>query len=1353
MKNTLTIHRLFLCLVALMVAGMLGFSACADTGYDAAQLALTVAGQALQKAEEALAGPKADYEDAQAALAEAESALAAAGLSADSSVSAEVQALNDQIAALQAEIDAAPDKKTAIKTAITAAETAAEASKAAQQTLVDEQAEKVEAAEKAVENNEAEAVIAQNKKDEAQKSLDTIYTDEALAKKDEAITALDSKKAKLEQAVTDAEQAYSYYNSQKSAYETALGELNKMEDALDTQQSIIDQETSLLQSKQEAVDAATEENNKKQAELTTAGNALTAAQEAVAYAQGIVDWAKGQDLSSLQKVYDAAKKAVDSGLYKLVGMTEEAARAALETARVELENFKNADALLEAAKTKLQEATDANTEAKEAAVQTEKDLKDANAALETERQRINDAKNYVNNNKATVEAKRTEVQNKLNWLNDNLSDGNESLKQQAQAELDAFDYEGEKATLTAEKKVFADEKERLEGVVTTQTQKLADLEADLPGLQEAVKDAKDDESELLKGLQEITDELTNKVNDLNAQIAAIDAAVVANEAKIAELNEELAGLGEDAKLISAYQSAKAAADSAKSTYDFYNNLYSKALDAYNAAKKVVDDLLASGECGHSSMQLSAFGTSFCPRKAIGSCDHDSGCCSNVNTSAIASSIKSYIAAGDFQGLKSEAQSLYSQLNVLDGSPVESVVKGLIESAVNAKANEYLGAENWAALKNLANQMMSADDLNGMINGVVSNLKNKVDSAINAALNGDPSELNALIAKVDELAANFGGIDLNVAEIKSKLEQAVKAKAQELLNAENWAALKDLADRLMSSSELQSMINGVVNNLKNKVDSAIQNALNGNAAELNALLAKIEELKAYFGNIDLSKDEIEAKLVQAAKSILSQAKNEISAMIDAAVASGNLDKVSAAVNNAIAALKNLNKAEINAAIEQFISEINSLVSSKYSAYVEQAKEEIKAMIAAGLDSECAQYIIAKAEALKAAVDAKLAEIHLCEESAEVIAAEVKALIAAFEADVLAYIENKVDDLTCEKIQQKVQQIQNAVKAFLGWLPNADLTEADVNAFINAAVSTLKDLIKEKLSGIEDIIDEILSHTWVELPYVAPTCCKTGLTAGRECLCGYDLIPQEIIPATGEHVWNTGVTIAPSCYQAGKTVYTCVNEGCGESYSVTIPATGEHVWGEGVTTEPTCLAAGTTTYTCLTAGCGAVMTVETADPIAHFYGEWTPNLDGTHTAACRRECGVTRTVQCTVMAVSADENAETVCLVCGEYKDVVFARLAAEAQGAAPKYGELTVRGMAAPTEAALYALTFCYEQGGDVVEANGVTTISVELAGIEGSFKLVRLDDGVQTEIPCTWADGVMTFDAEAAGLYLLVAAE
>ena len=339
--------------------------------------------------------------------------------------------------------------------------------------------------------------------------------------------------------------------------------------------------------------------------------------------------------------------------------------------------------------------------------------------------------------RSTVEAKRTEVQNKLNWLNDNLSDGNESLKQKAQADLDAFDYEGEKATLTAEKKAFADEKERLEGVVTTQTQKLADLEAALPGLKDAVKAAKDDESKLLTGLQEITDELTKTVNDLNAQIAAIDATVAANEAKIAELNEELAGLGEDAALISAYQSAKAAADSAKSTYDFYNNLYTKALDAYNAAKKVVDDLLASGECGHSSMQLSAFGTSFCPRKAIGSCDHDSGCCSNVNTSAIASSIKSYIAAGDFQGLKSEAQSLYSQLNVLDGSPVESVVKGLIESAVNAKANEYLGAENWAALKNLANQMLSADDLEGMINGVVNNLKNKVDSAINAALNGDP----------------------------------------------------------------------------------------------------------------------------------------------------------------------------------------------------------------------------------------------------------------------------------------------------------------------------------------------------------------------------------------------------------------------------------------------------------------------------------------------------------------------------------------------------------------------------------------------------------------------------------------
>lgn len=60
--------------------------------------------------------------------------------------------------------------------------------------------------------------------------------------------------------------------------------------------------------------------------------------------------------------------------------------------------------------------------------------------------------------------------------------------------------------------------------------------------------------------------------------------------------------------------------------------------------------------------------------------------------------------------------------------------------------------------------------------------------------------------------------------------------------------------------------------------------------------------------------------------------------------------------------------------------------------------------------------------------------------------------------------------------------------------------------------------ETISRTERITDK-LGHDIIELPYKAPTCVDTGLTAGKECTrCDKKIIRQLILP-TGEHTYDS------------------------------------------------------------------------------------------------------------------------------------------------------------------------------------------------------------------------------------------
>ena len=163
---------------------------------------------------------------------------------------------------------------------------------------------------------------------------------------------------------------------------------------------------------------------------------------------------------------------------------------------------------------------------------------------------------------------------------------------------------------------------------------------------------------------------------------------------------------------------------------------------------------------------------------------------------------------------------------------------------------------------------------------------------------------------------------------------------------------------------------------------------------------------------------------------------------------------------------------------------------------------------------------------------------------------------------------------------------------------------------------------------------------------------------------------------------------------------------------------------------------------------------APMLVHWYLDWTPNGDGTHTAACRRDgCSHTATVTCEPLPFTLNGVACTVCPVCGSCDQEDFLRLADAAilaadSGALPANGEPLVRGLEAPADGVLYALTACWEQGGQVAPFLGAVTVQLPLT-LPENVQLVHIEGETCTENPFTLADGVLSFEIDAPGVFLI----
>ena len=218
-------------------------------------------------------------------------------------------------------------------------------------------------------------------------------------------------------------------------------------------------------------------------------------------------------------------------------------------------------------------------------------------------------------------------------------------------------------------------------------------------------------------------------------------------------------------------------------------------------------------------------------------------------------------------------------------------------------------------------------------------------------------------------------------------------------------------------------------------------------------------------------------------------------------------------------------------------------------------------------------------------------------------------------------------------------------------------------------------------------------------------------------------------------------------------TCVSgpicDGCGTEYGEPDLTQDGHDYRLDKTESAACLESGLLTYICQHGGCpDPVMEIVLEAAGQHLFHNWQPVGDGTHISRCYN-CGEELIMPCTLFATAENVSPTfAACPICGEYKDGVLPVLYAHNDDEALPHGTLVIRGSEAPADGILYAITVIGSYYGEAVELAEPITLSfpMELTG----FRVIDMNGG---EIAFTLENGMLTFTAEAAGLFLLVPAE
>ena len=198
-------------------------------------------------------------------------------------------------------------------------------------------------------------------------------------------------------------------------------------------------------------------------------------------------------------------------------------------------------------------------------------------------------------------------------------------------------------------------------------------------------------------------------------------------------------------------------------------------------------------------------------------------------------------------------------------------------------------------------------------------------------------------------------------------------------------------------------------------------------------------------------------------------------------------------------------------------------------------------------------------------------------------------------------------------------------------------------------------------------------------------------------------------------------APTCTEIGWNEYdACQREGCDYTTKVEIPAPG-HDYTEKVV-KPTCGKGGYTLHTCKK--CNDSHKDHQTKTLLHWYGEWTSNGDGTHSATCKRkDCKHVGKTECAIVEFKQDEATRTLCPVCGNVSGGTHLALVEEvkAEGEHLPYGELALR--MGETANGNTLLSVCFEVSGKLTRPKGEVKITLPAELLNGvTLALLNADD-------------------------------
>ena len=252
---------------------------------------------------------------------------------------------------------------------------------------------------------------------------------------------------------------------------------------------------------------------------------------------------------------------------------------------------------------------------------------------------------------------------------------------------------------------------------------------------------------------------------------------------------------------------------------------------------------------------------------------------------------------------------------------------------------------------------------------------------------------------------------------------------------------------------------------------------------------------------------------------------------------------------------------------------------------------------------------------------------------------------------------------------------------------------------------------------------LKHNLVHHDAKAPTCTETGWEEYDTCSrCDYTT-KVELLALKHDLVHHDAK--APTCTEIGWEEYdTCSR--CDYTTKVEIPAPG-HDYTEKVV-KPTCGKGGYTLHTCKK--CNDSYKDHQTKTLLHWYGEWTSNGDGTHSATCKRkDCKHVGKTECAIVEFKQDEATRTLCPVCGNVSDGTHLALVEEvkAEGEHLPYGELVLR--MGETANGNTLLSVCFEVSGKLTRPKGEVKITMPAELLNGvTLALLNADD-TEIELP------------------------